>query len=96
MQVRLTDDELDYFNYCVGRTGLSKEAYLRKIIAGKIPRLKEERQLDRDILAQLYNIGNNLNQLARYAHVKKVLNVEAYDQAVTDFKKNMAEFLARD
>lgn len=96
VQVRLDEDELAYFLYCVEQTGLSQEAYLRQIISNRIPRLREERKLDRDIVSQLYNIGNNLNQIARYAHVKKALNVERYDEAVADFKKIMTEFLSRE
>lgn len=94
--VRFDDDELEYFRYLVGKTGLSQEAYLRKVALGKTPRLKEERALDRDVLSQLYAIGNNLNQIARYAHVKKALNVEAYDEAVTYFREVMERFLARE
>ena len=94
--VRFDEDELEYFHYLVEKTGLSQEAYLRQVAMGKTPRLREERELDRDILAQLYRIGNNLNQIARYAHVKNVLNVEAYNEAITEFRSVMEQFLARE
>ena len=96
VRVRFDDNELEYFRYLVEKTGLSQETYLRQVAMGKTPRLREERELDRDILAQLYRIGNNLNQIARYAHVKQVLNVEAYDEAVTEFKSVMEQFLTRE
>ena len=76
IQVRLNDDEYDYFLYNLERSGLTKEAYLRKLISDKIPKTKEVGQYEKDILAQLYAIGNNLNQISRRAHSIEVINVE--------------------
>ena len=47
VQVRLNDDEYDYFLYNLERSGLSKEAYLRKLIAGKIPKPKKVGQYEK-------------------------------------------------
>lgn len=96
VQVRLDEDEYDYFLYNVQRTGLTQEAYLRTLIANKIPKAKAVTELDRDILAQLYAIGNNLNQIARRAHVMKVIDPERYDDAVKTFKQIMKEFLSKE
>lgn len=96
VQVRLNDDEYEYFRYNLSRTGLTAESYLRKIIADKIPKTREARQLDRDILSQLYAIGNNLNQIARRANDVNIISVDKFNAAVEDFKKIMNEFLERD
>ena len=93
VQVRLTDDEYDYFQYNVSRTGLTQEAYLRTLILEKIPKTKTVTELDRSILSQLYAIGNNLNQIARMANSIRVINAERYDQAVAEFKDVMQAFL---
>lgn len=93
VQVRLTDDEYDYLQYNVSRTGLTQEAYLRTLILEKIPKTKTVTELDRSILSQLYAIGNNLNQIARMANSIHVINAERYDQAVTEFKDVMQAFL---
>lgn len=93
VQVRLDDDEHDYFLYNLERSGLTMEAYLRTLIMSKIPKTKEVSELDRNILAQLYAIGNNLNQIARRAHVMNVLSPEHYDDSLKEFKSIMSAFL---
>lgn len=93
VQVRLTDDEYDFFVYNVERTGMTKEAYLRTLILNRVPKTREARAESRNIAAQLYAIGNNLNQIARVAHSVRVINAERYDEAVEDFKKIMTDFL---
>lgn len=47
IQVRLNDDEYDYFLYNLERSGLTKEAYLRKLISDKIPKTKEVGQYEK-------------------------------------------------
>ncbi|EKC81237.1 Bacterial mobilization protein (MobC), partial [human gut metagenome] len=85
----------DYFLYNLERSGLTKEAYLRKLISDKIPKTKEVGQYEKDILAQLYAIGNNLNQISRRAHSMNVINVEKFFDAVNKFDVTMQEFLER-
>lgn len=93
VQVRLTDEEYAFLEYNVERTGLSQEAYLRTLILDKVPKARETNEDNQNILAQLYAIGNNLNQIARLGHTIKVINVERYDQAVEEFKTVMNKFL---
>lgn len=93
VQVRLSDDEYDYFWHNVNSTGLSAEAYLRSIIANRIPKTRELRELDKDILSQLYAIGNNLNQISRRAHSMQMINLDKFDNAVESFKDIMNRFM---
>ena len=93
VQVRLDDEEYAFFEYNLERTGLSKEVYIRNLLLNKKKKTKEENESNRNILSQLYAIGNNLNQVARLAHSIKVINVERYDKAVAEFKKIMEKFL---
>ncbi len=93
VQVRLTDDEYEYFEYNVERTGLTKEAYLRSLIMNKIPKTEKDNEINRNIISQLYAIGNNLNQIARLGHSIKVINAERYDENVTEFKRIMESYL---
>lgn len=95
VQVRLNDDEYEYFLYNLERSGLSKEAYLRKLLAEKIPKTKEIGQHKQDMLSQLYAIGNNLNQIARRANTMNVISVEKYSDAVKKFEDIMQAFLER-
>ncbi len=95
VQVRLNDDEYEYFLYNLERSGLSREAYLRKLLTEKIPKTKEIGQYEKDISAQLYAIGNNLNQIARRANTMNVISVEKYSDAVKKFEDIMQAFLER-
>lgn len=65
------------------------------MISDKIPKTKEVGQYEKDILAQLYAIGNNLNQISRRAHSMNVINVEKFFDAVNKFDVTMQEFLER-
>ena len=65
------------------------------MISDKIPKTKEVGQYEKDILAQLYDIGNNLNQISRRAHSMNVINVEKFFDAVNKFDVTMQEFLER-
>lgn len=84
--MRLNDDEFEKLNIAVAKTGLSREAYLRKLIAGQ--KTKELPPPDfRPMMRQLYYCGNNLNQIARKAHALGVIDVQKYDEAVKLFRK---------
>lgn len=93
IQVRLSDDEYDYFCYNRARTGLTTESYLRQLISDKTPKTKEMSQLDKEIVAQLYAIGNNLNQIARRVNDSNILSVDKFNKAVDDFKQIMQRYL---
>lgn len=78
VQVRLDSKEYQIFMKQVKKTGLSREAYLRHIIAGAVPR--EAPPPDYFLfMRELHNVGNNLNQIAQKAHVLNVLDVKRYD-----------------
>ena len=90
LHLRLNDDELEKLNVAVAKTGLSREAYLRKLIAGHQP--KELPPPDfRPMMRQLYYCGNNLNQIARKAHALNLIDAQQYDEAVKLFRKTVTE-----
>lgn len=93
IQVRLNDEEYDFFTHNLELTGLTAESYLRKLICEKTPRVKEVTELDRDIANQLYAIGNNLNQVSRRANSMGVINVKLFSESVKNFENIMREFL---
>lgn len=92
VQVRLNDNEYDFLKSQIKRTGLTTEAYLRKIIANKTPKTKEFAERDRDIIAQLNAIGNNLNQISRRANTMGIINIDSFSRAIKLFEKTMSEF----
>lgn len=93
VQVRLSDDEYNLFIHNLELTGLSKEAYLRQLINGRTPKVKEFTKLDKDIASQLYAIGNNLNQISRRAHSMGIINVDLFSTSISEFKSIMKKFL---
>ena len=83
VQVRLNDKEYDQFCAAVKRSKLTKEAYLRHLINGYVPQDAPPPDYFA-MMQQLYRIGNNLNQIARKAHVLNVIDVQQYDKAVRE------------
>lgn len=90
LHLRLNDDEFEKLNKAVAKTGLSREAYLRKLIAGQQP--KELPPPDfRPMMRQLYYCGNNLNQIARKANALNIIDAQRYEEAVRLFRKTVKE-----
>lgn len=83
--LRLNDAELEKLNTAVRKSGLSREVYLRQILAGLQPRDLPPPDF-RPMMRQLYNCGNSLNQIARKAHALNVIDVQKYDEAVRLFR----------
>lgn len=93
VQVRLNDEEYEFFRYNLALTGLTAEAYLRKLLSGKTPKVREITKFEENITAHLYAIGNNLNQIARQAHTLKVIHAERYTENVKNFERLMSAYL---
>lgn len=84
IRFRLSDTEVERFDRLVKKSGLSREAYLRQIIAGLQPRDQPPPDY-RLMMRQLYHCGNALNQIARKAHAIGVIDVQKYDEAFEDY-----------
>jgi len=65
--VHLSDDEFAVVKQHINRTGLSKEAYIRSVLLGYIPREKPDERFY-EMMKDLSGIANNVNQLARKAN----------------------------
>ena len=78
---RLNKKEAEALDKKVKKSGLNREAYLRQLISGVVPRDAPPPDYY-SMMRELHKIGNNLNQIAQKAHV---LNVQRYDQEVRKF-----------
>lgn len=79
--VRLTTDELKYLDQKVDKSGLSREAYIRKLIFDS--EIKTAPSLDYfEMKRELSYIGNNLNQIARVANGTHNINSCFYNENV--------------
>lgn len=85
---RLNESEAEALERKVKQSGLSREAYLRQIIKGLVP--KNTPPPDYYLMMkELHKIGNNLNQIAQKAHVLNVVDVQRYDKAVRHFEQTV-------
>ena len=76
---RLNKKEAEVLDKKVKKSGLNREAYLRHLISGVVP--KDAPPPDYySMMRELHKIGNNLNQIAQKAHVLNVIDVQRYDQ----------------
>ena len=75
---RLNRKEAEALDKKVKKSGLSREAYLRHLISGVVPRDAPPPDYY-SMMRELHRIGNNLNQIAQKAHILNVLDVQRYD-----------------
>lgn len=79
IQFWLNRKEAETLDKKVRRSGLSREAYLRQLVNGFVP--KETPPADYyAFMRELHAVGNNLNQIAQKAHVLNVMDAQRYDE----------------
>ena len=83
---RLNRKEAENLDKRVEKSGLSREAYLRQLINGLVPRNAPPPDYY-SMVRELHQIGNNLNQMAQKAHVLNVIDVQRYDREVRKFRQ---------
>ena len=86
IKVRLNRKEADALNKRVKKSRLSREAYLRHLIDGEVPREAPPPDYF-SFMRELHNVGNNLNQIAQKAHVLNVVDVKRYDDSCRSIEK---------
>lgn len=85
---RLNRKEAESLDKKVKKSGLSREAYLRQLIQGLVP--KDAPPPDYySMMRELHKIGNNLNQIAQKAHVLNVIDVQRYDKEMRRFEETV-------
>ena len=75
---RLNSKEAEALDKKVKKSGLSREAYLRHLINGVVPRDAPTPDYYA-MMRELHQIGNNLNQIAQKAHMFHAMDVQKYD-----------------
>ena len=80
VQFWLDRKEAEALQKKVERSGLSREAYLRHLISGVVPREAPPPDYFA-MMRELHGIGNNLNQIAQKAHTLNVMDTQRYDAA---------------
>ena len=84
IKIRLTDKELETINKRAKMSGYAREAYIRSLIEGNIPRPIPPFDYFA-MMNELPTIGSNLNNIAQKAHVLGVVDAVRYDNTVQMF-----------
>lgn len=85
---RLNRKEAESLDKKVKKSGLNREAYLRQVIQGVVPRDAPPPDYY-SMMRELHKIGNNLNQIAQKAHVLNVIDVQRYDKELRRFEETV-------
>ena len=93
IKVRLTQAEMVHLTRLVSASGLSREAYLRKLISGVVPRKAPPPDFFA-MVRELHYIGNNLNQVATKAHALNAIDAKHYDDGVLLFEEAVHKILS--
>lgn len=79
VKVRLTESELADLDEKVKKTSMSREAYIRAVLADTVP--VETPPIDyKQLYQELVHVGNNLNQIAAKAHALGLLNYSDFKE----------------
>ena len=90
IQFWLNKKEAEVFDKRVKKSGISREAYLRHLIAGLVPTDVPPPDYF-SMMKELHHIGVNLNQIAQKAHGLNMLDVKRYDENAALLKKAVVE-----
>ena len=93
IKVRLNEKEAEHLNQQVEKCRLSREAYLRHLIAGVVPREAPPPEYFA-FMRELHYVGNLLNQIAQKAHVLNVIDAKRYDEGRRQWEAFIREVTA--
>jgi len=86
IQCWLDEKEAEHLNKLVKRSGLTREAYLRQLVSGVIPRDAPPPDYF-SMMNALYAVGDTLSQISQDAQARGWINAEGYLEAVHLFKR---------
>lgn len=92
IQFWLNKKEFEDFDKKVKRSGLSREAYLRTLISGLVPRDAPPPDYY-SMMRELYRIGNNLNQIAQKAHSLNFIDSRRYHEGLREFEQAVKKII---
>ena len=81
LHIELTPAQYQSLTAQAKRCGLTKRAYLVRIIEGNPVRARPAKEI-KELRTEIHHIGNNINQIARNTNAKKSTGQEDIDAAV--------------
>lgn len=92
IKVRLTENEYVRLKKNVAKTGLSREAFLRSIIANTVP--KELPPMDfYDVMRELRQTSINMNQIAMKANTLNLIDAPFYTKCHKDLQSAIGKIM---
>ena len=88
--VHVSDDEFAVVKHRIKKTGLSKEAYIRSVLLGSIPKEKPDERFYA-MMKDLSGLANNVNQLARKANTFGSINSRGLQNEAEKWSKFQTE-----
>ncbi len=83
--LRLSDGELAMLNEKARKAGIKREAYLRFLIKGYVPKTVPPPDYF-SMMRELHAIGNNIHQVAARANATGFFMKDEYAQYIEDFR----------
>ncbi len=88
---RLTEQEFQELEQKVKMSGFSREAYIRSVLGGYVPKEKPPPDY-RAMMRELHAIGNNIHQIAARANATGFFMKDEYDRYYHELKDAMLRF----
>ena len=92
LKIRLNQKEASLLDKHVRLSGLSREAYLRKLICRYIPKASPPPDFYM-LMEEVQKVGNSLTAIAAQAHEQNLIDTTKYDQEVAAFRKAVKSIL---
>lgn len=89
LTIRLDDNELNQVNLNASISGLNKSSYIRHVLKNAKPPIHK---FDKAMIIQVSKIGNNINQIAKYVNIDKVIDGVVLKQII-DVNKKLDELM---
>ena len=93
VEVYLSDNELNSLTENVRKSGLSREAYLRLLIAWIRPKEQPPMQFF-EVLKELRQINVNMNQIAMRAHTLNFIDAPFYENCHKELQKAVGKIMS--
>lgn len=85
LKIRLNQKEASMLDNHVRLSGLTREAYLRQLILGYVPKSSPPPDFHK-FMEEMHQVGNTLTAIALRAHEQNIIDTNKYDQEVAAFR----------
>lgn len=92
LKIRLNQNEASMLDDRVRLSGLTREAYLRQLILGYVPKPSPPPDFHQ-FMDEMHRVGNALTAIAMQAHEQNIIDAEKYDQEITAFRSAVKSIL---